>query len=55
VVTHDMRFAERLADHGLFLHEAKAYFFGTMDELKQTNDPFLREFLDLDRLILPQA
>jgi phospholipid/cholesterol/gamma-HCH transport system ATP-binding protein len=55
VVTHDMRFAERLADHVLFLHEAKAYFFGTMDELKQTKDPFLREFLDLDRLILPQA
>jgi phospholipid/cholesterol/gamma-HCH transport system ATP-binding protein len=55
VVTHDMRFAERLADHVLFLHEAKAYFFGTMDELKQTTDPFLREFLDLDRLILPQA
>ena len=55
VVTHDMRFAERLADHVLFLYEAKAYFFGTMDELKQTTDPFLREFLDLDKLILPQG
>ena len=55
VVTHDMRFAERLADHVLFLHEAKAYFFGTMDELKQTADPFLREFLDLDKLVLPEA
>jgi phospholipid/cholesterol/gamma-HCH transport system ATP-binding protein len=55
VVTHDMRFAERLADHVLFLHEAKAYFFGTMDQLKQTTDPFLREFLDLDKLILPEA
>ena len=55
VVTHDMRFAERLADHVLFLHEAKAYFFGTMDELKRTTDPFLREFLDLDKLVLPEA
>src|ERR1700690_183446 len=55
VVTHDMRFAERLADHVLFLHEAKAYFFGTMDALKLTQDPFLREFLDLDKLVLPQA
>jgi phospholipid/cholesterol/gamma-HCH transport system ATP-binding protein len=55
VVTHDMRFAERLADHVLFLHEAKAYFFGTMDELKQTRDPFLREFLDLDKLVLPET
>jgi phospholipid/cholesterol/gamma-HCH transport system ATP-binding protein len=55
VVTHDMRFAERLADHVLFLHEAKAYFFGTMDELKRTDDPFLREFLDMDKLVLPQS
>ena len=55
VVTHDMRFAERLADHVLFLHEAKAYFFGTMEELKRTTDPFLREFLDMDRLVLPEG
>ena len=55
VVTHDMRFAERLADRVLFLHQAKAYFFGTMDELKQTDDAFLREFLDLDKLVLPQG
>jgi phospholipid/cholesterol/gamma-HCH transport system ATP-binding protein len=55
VVTHDMRFAERLADHVLFLHQGKAYFFGTMDELKQTGDSFLREFLDLDKLVLPQG
>jgi hypothetical protein len=26
-----------------------------MDELKQTDDPFLREFLDMDKLVLPQA
>jgi phospholipid/cholesterol/gamma-HCH transport system ATP-binding protein len=55
VVTHDMRFAERLADHVLFLHQGKAYFFGTMDELKRTDDAFLREFLDLDKLVLPQG
>jgi phospholipid/cholesterol/gamma-HCH transport system ATP-binding protein len=55
VVTHDMRFAERLADNVLFLHQGKAYFFGTMDELKRTEDPFLREFLDLDKLVLPQG
>src|SRR5450755_7312 len=55
VVTHDMQFAKKLADRVVFLHQAKAYFFGTMDELKQTTDPFLREFLDLDRLVLPQG
>jgi hypothetical protein len=26
-----------------------------MDELKRTTDPFLREFLDLDKLVLPEA
>lgn len=53
VVTHDMRFAEKLADRVLFLHEGKARFFGTMEEMKQTADPILQEFLELDQLILP--
>ncbi len=38
VVTHDMRFAERLADRVLFLHQAKARFFGTMEEMKASGD-----------------
>ncbi len=53
VVTHDMRFAQRLADRVLFLHQAKAHFFGTMDEMKASNDEVLRQFLDLDALVLP--
>ncbi|WP_050060090.1 ABC transporter ATP-binding protein [Silvibacterium bohemicum] len=55
VVTHDMRFAERLADRVLFLHQAKAHFFGTMDEMKASDDEILRQFLDLDALVLPKA
>jgi phospholipid/cholesterol/gamma-HCH transport system ATP-binding protein len=55
VVTHDMRFAERLADRVLFLHQAKAHFFGTMDEMKASNDEVLRQFLDLDALVLPEV
>jgi phospholipid/cholesterol/gamma-HCH transport system ATP-binding protein len=55
VVTHDMRFAERLADRVLFLHQAKAHFFGTMDEMKASDDEILRQFLDLDALVLPEA
>lgn len=54
VVTHDMRFAERLADRVLFLHQAKAHFFGTMDEMKASSDEVLRQFLDLDTLVLPE-
>lgn len=53
VVTHDMRFAERLADRVLFLHEGKARFFGTMAEMRASNDPILHEFLELDQLVLP--
>lgn len=53
VVTHDMRFAERLADRVLFLHQGKAHFFGTMEEMKQSSDEILRQFLELDALVLP--
>lgn len=53
VVTHDMRFAEKLADRVLFLHEGHARFFGTMEEMKHSNDPVLGEFLELDELVLP--
>ena len=55
VVTHDMRFAERLADRVLFLHQAKARFFGTMEEMKASDDEVLRQFLELDALVLPQV
>jgi len=55
VVTHDMRFAQRLADRVLFLHQAKAHFFGTMEEMKASNDEVLRQFLDLDALVLPRV
>jgi len=54
VVTHDMRFAERLADRVLFLHQGRAEFFGTMDEMKRSNDEVLQQFLELDALALPQ-
>ena len=53
VVTHDMRFAEKLADRVVFLHEGKARFFGTMEEMRASDDEVLREFLELDALVLP--
>jgi len=53
VVTHDMRFAKRLADRIVFLHEGKARFFGTVEEMDQTDDSVLKEFLMLDELVLP--
>lgn len=53
VVTHDMRFAKKLADRVMFLHEGEAKFFGTMEEMEQSQDPILQEFLALDELVLP--
>ncbi len=55
VVTHDMRFAERLADRVLFLHQGRAEFFGTIDEMKRTKDEVLQQFLELDALVLPDV
>jgi phospholipid/cholesterol/gamma-HCH transport system ATP-binding protein len=53
VVTHDMRFAEKLADRLMFLHEGKVRFFGTADEMRRSTDPILREFFSMDELLLP--
>ncbi len=53
VVTHDMRFARKLADRVVFLHQGEARFFGTMEEIDKSEDPVLREFLSLDALVLP--
>jgi phospholipid/cholesterol/gamma-HCH transport system ATP-binding protein len=55
VVTHDMRFAQRLADRVLFLHQGKAHFFGTMNEMKASKDEVLRQFFDMDTLVLPEV
>ena len=53
VVTHDMRFAKKLADRIVFLHQGEARFFGTMAEMEQSKDEILQEFLTLDELVLP--
>lgn len=55
VVTHDMRFAERLADAVLFLHQGRASFFGPLKDFLASNDPHIQEFLNLDAYVLPGA
>jgi phospholipid/cholesterol/gamma-HCH transport system ATP-binding protein len=54
VVTHDMRFAKKLADRIVFLDQGKVRFFGTMEEMEASDDPTVQEFLRLDELILPR-
>jgi phospholipid/cholesterol/gamma-HCH transport system ATP-binding protein len=53
VVTHDMRFAERLADLVLFLHQGRALFFGPLKDFLASPDPNIQQFLTLDAYILP--
>jgi phospholipid/cholesterol/gamma-HCH transport system ATP-binding protein len=53
VVTHDMRFAERLADQVLFLDQGEARFFGPLKEFLASADPHIRQFLTLDAYLLP--
>jgi phospholipid/cholesterol/gamma-HCH transport system ATP-binding protein len=52
VVTHDMRLAKKLADRVVFLHEAKVLFFGTVQEMAASNEPIIKQFLQLDELRL---
>src|SRR6201997_5235577 len=47
VVTHDMRLAKKLADRVVFLHEAKAIFFGTYAEMERSQNPIVQQFLEL--------
>lgn len=55
VVTHDMRFAERLADTVLFLHDGRAAFFGPLKDFLASPDPNIQQFLTLDAYALPSA
>lgn len=55
VVTHDMRFAERLADTVLFLHQGQARFFGPMSRFVSNSDTEIQQFLSLDAYVLPSA
>ncbi len=55
VVTHDMRFAERLADSVLFLDEGRAAYFGPLSGFVHSSDPHIQQFLTLDAYILPKA
>lgn len=46
VVTHDMVSCYHIADRVALLNEGKRYFYGTVDELKASTDPVIRDFVD---------
>src|ERR1041385_6536941 len=45
VVTHDMKSAFDVADRIAYLHEGRIYFHGTPDEIQQSADPLIQDFL----------
>ncbi|MFZ1032482.1 MAG: ATP-binding cassette domain-containing protein, partial [Candidatus Acidiferrales bacterium] len=51
VVTHDTHLAKKLADRIIFLQEGRLGFFGTWQELEESKEPFLQNFLAQDELI----
>ena len=53
IVTHDTRLAEKLADHVIFLDQAKVVFSGTVTEMQRSTVPIVKQFLELDRLDWP--
>jgi phospholipid/cholesterol/gamma-HCH transport system ATP-binding protein len=46
VVTHDMRSARRVGQRILMLHNKKIYASGTPDEIFNSRDPIVRQFID---------
>jgi len=46
VVTHDMRSARRLGQRIMMLHDRKIYASGTADEMFESKDPVVRQFID---------
>jgi phospholipid/cholesterol/gamma-HCH transport system ATP-binding protein len=55
VVTHDTRFARKLADTILFLHQGRALFFGPIEDFLASKDPDIQLFLTLDAYVLPSV
>ena len=53
VVTHDTRFAERLADLVLFLDQGQVRFFGPFQGFASSSEPHIMQFLAHDAYQLP--
>jgi phospholipid/cholesterol/gamma-HCH transport system ATP-binding protein len=53
VVTHDLDLMNRVADQVVFLSEGRVTYFGPPNELDQSTDPLVKEFLELDRVVRP--
>ncbi len=46
VVTHDMRSAFAVADRIAMLYQGRVHLVGTVDEIRRTDDPLVRQFIE---------
>ncbi len=46
VVTHDMPSAFKVADRMALLHDGRVVFLGTVEEVRTTRDPLVRQFVE---------
>ncbi|MDY7001574.1 MAG: ATP-binding cassette domain-containing protein [Thermodesulfobacteriota bacterium] len=46
VVTHDLQSMFTIAQYVVVLHDGRAIFQGTLEELKQSSDPYIKDFLE---------
>jgi phospholipid/cholesterol/gamma-HCH transport system ATP-binding protein len=51
VVTHDLDLLNNVADSVVFLHRGQVLFFGPPADLYTSKEPFIQEFLELDKII----
>ena len=46
VITHDMRSAFKIADHIAFLYEGEILLYGTPEEFRRTDNPYVKQFVN---------
>jgi phospholipid/cholesterol/gamma-HCH transport system ATP-binding protein len=54
VITHDMRSAYRVGTRIAMLHEGKVRQVGTVDEIRNTQDPVVRQFIEGRADLVPE-
>ena len=46
VITHDMRSAFKIADYIAFLYEGRILLYGTPEEFRKTDNPYVKQFVN---------
>ena len=46
VITHDMHSAFKIADYIAFLYEGRIMLYGTSEDFRKTDNPYVRQFVD---------